>query len=198
MSIETFSNDCDLLLNISRGNEEAFRQLFITKKDKVYSYAYHFTHLSSSAEDITQEVFFKIWVKRESLVEIQNFDSWLATVTRNLCFDFLKKKALELKIQSGISTNKLQVEENVDEYISYKDQLSRIDEAVNHLSPQQQQIFKLKKRIGMKNEEIAKYLHISPNTVRAHMVVILKKIRQYLNTHSIDTTLIIYFISKFF
>lgn len=198
MSMETFSNEYDLLLNISRGNEDAFRHLFFSKKDKVYSYAYHFTHLSSSAEDITQEVFFKIWLRRESLVEIQDFDAWLATVTRNLCFDFLKRKALELKIQSGIEANKLQAVENVDEYISYKDQLSRIDDAVNHLSPQQQQIFKLKKRIGMKNEEIAKYLDISPNTVRAHMVVILKKIRHYLNTHSVDTTLILYFISKFF
>ena len=198
MKINASFNEYDLLLNISRGNEESFKSLFIAKKDKVFSYAKYFTHSVAAAEDITQEVFYKIWACREAMTEVQNIDSWIATVTRNLCFNFLKKKALEIKVKTGFEIDNSKIVDDVDDYISYKERLSLLDDAVTQLTPQQQVIFKLKKRIGMKNDEIAQYLNLSPNTVRAHLVVILKKLRHYLSSHSVDTTIFVYIISKFF
>ena len=87
-------------------------------------------------------------------------------------------------------------EENVDDYIFYKDQLQRLGEALDQLSPQQRLIFRLNRDQGMKNEEIARQLNISPNTVKTHMVTALRKIRLFLETHPASIIFLIFFLLK--
>ena len=196
MKIDVYIKEHDLLMSIARGNEEAFRSLFVLLKDKVYSYSFHFTRSVFTAEEITQEVFLKIWVNRESLPEINSIEAWVVTITRNLCFNQLKKKALEQKIKNSFINAETEGEENVDNYIFYKDQLQRLGEAINQLSPQQRLIFRLNRDQGLKNEEIARQLNISPNTVRTHMVTALRKIRLFLETHPASIIFLIFFLLK--
>ena len=196
MKIDVYIKEHDLLMSIARGNEEAFRSLFVLLKDKVYSYSFHFTRSVFTAEEITQEVFLKIWVNRESLPEINSIEAWVVTITRNLCFNQLKKKALEQKIKNSFINAETEGEENVDNYIFYKDQLQRLGEAINQLSPQQRLIFRLNRDQGLKNEEIARQLNISPNTVKTHMVTALRKIRLFLETHPASIIFLIFFLLK--
>jgi RNA polymerase sigma-70 factor (family 1) len=193
MKIDAYIKEHDLLMSIARGNEDAFRSLFVLLRDKVYSYSFHFTRSVFTAEEITQEVFLKIWVNRESLPEINSIEAWIVTVTRNLCFNQLKKKALEQKIKNSIINSEAEGEENVDNYIFYKDQLKRLGEAIEQLSPQQRLIFRLNRDQGMKNEEIARQLNISTNTVKTHMVTALRKIRLFLETHPASIIFLIFF-----
>ena len=173
----------DLLVNIARGDQQAFCRLFEAFKTKVYSYSYHFTRSAFSAEEISQEVFLKIWTGRESIAAIENIEAWISTMTRNLCFNYLKKIALEKRLSHAIADKAAESEENVEQYISYKDQLSRLGEALDQLSPQQRLIFRLNRDQGLKNEEIARQLNISPNTVKSHLVSALRKIRHFLEAH---------------
>lgn len=196
MKIDAYIKEHDLLMSIARGNEDAFRSLFVLLKDKVYSYSLHFTRSVFTAEEITQEVFLKIWLNRESLPEINSIEAWIVTVTRNLCFNQLKKKALEQKIKNSIVNVETEGEENVDNYIFYKDQLQRLGEAIDQLSPQQRLIFRLNRNQGMKNEEIARQLNISPNTVKTHMVTALRKIRLFLETHPASIIFLVFVLLK--
>lgn len=186
----------DLLSSIAEGNQQAFCSLFELFKQKVYSYSYHFTRSSFTAEEITQEVFMKIWSSRESMATIENIDAWLSTVTRNLCFNYLKKIALERKLSQAIAQKEATAEENVDQYMAYKDQLSLLDEALDQLSPQQKLIFRLNREQGLKNEEIARQLNLSPNTVKTHMVSALRKIRHFMETHPAHIITLLFFLSK--
>jgi RNA polymerase sigma-70 factor (ECF subfamily) len=196
MKIDAYIKEHDLLMSIAHGSEEAFRSLFVLLKDKVYSYSFHFTRSVFTAEEITQEVFLKIWINRASLPEINNIEAWLVTVTRNLCFNQLKRMALEKKIKNSIVNAETNEEENVDNYIFYKDQLQRLGEAMDQLSPQQRLIFRLNREQGMKNEEIARQLNISPNTVKTHMVAALRKIRLFFETHPASIIFLIFFLLK--
>lgn len=193
MKIDAYIKEHDLLMSIAHGNEDAFRSLFVLLRNKVYSYSFHFTRSVFTAEEITQEVFLNIWVNRESLPEINSIEAWVVTITRNLCFNQLKKKALEQKIKNSFINAETEGEENVDNYIFYKDQLQRLGEAINQLSPQQRLIFRLNRDQGMKNEEIARQLNISPNTVKTHMVTALRKIRLFLETHPANIIFLIFF-----
>ncbi len=186
----------DLLINIAEGNQQAFCNLFELFKQKVYSYSFHFTRSSFTAEEITQEVFMKIWVSRESMAAVENIDAWISTVTRNLCFNYLKKMALEKRVNRVIAQKDVTAEENVDQYIAYKDQLSLLDAALDQLSPQQKLIFRLNRDQGLKNEEIASRLNLSPNTVKTHMVSALRKIRHFLKTHPSHIIILLLLLSK--
>jgi len=186
----------DLLINIAEGNQQAFCNLFELFKQKVYSYSFHFTRSSFTAEEITQEVFMKIWVRRESMAAVENLDAWISTVTRNLCFNYLKKMALEKRLNRVIAQKDVTAEENVDQYIAYKDQLSLLDAALDQLSPQQKLIFRLNRDQGLKNEEIAHRLNLSPNTVKTHLVIALRKIRHFLKTHASHIIVLLLLLSK--
>jgi RNA polymerase sigma-70 factor (family 1) len=193
MKIASHTEEHKLLISIARNDEAAFRRLFVMFRDKVYSYSLHFTRSVFIAEEITQEVFMKIWVNRKALAEVNSIEAWVITITRNLCFNQLKKNALEQRIKNSIPIHEPAAEDNnAEAYMSYKDQLSRINEAIGQLSPQQRLIYKLNRDQGLKNEEIAHQLNISLNTVKTHMVAALRKIRDFLKTHP---TNIFFFVS---
>jgi RNA polymerase sigma-70 factor (ECF subfamily) len=194
--VQTFNNDC--LTDIANGDQEAFCNFFHAFKNKIYSFSFSFTRSAEVAEEITQDVFIKVWTNRESLTEIENIDAWLSTVTKNLCFNYLKRIALERKAKGVLLNTQTLFEQNVEDYLSYKERASEIAEALDQLSPQQRLIFSLNRDKGLKNEEIAHQLNLSPNTVKTHMVTALRKIRSFLESHAAHFfTLLIFFLKKF-
>lgn len=188
----------DWLDDISNGDQEAFRRFFNAFKNKIYSFSFSFTKSAEIAEEITQDVFIKVWTSRQSLAEIENMDAWLSTVTKNLCFNYLKKQALERKVASVLQQKQPLSDQNVEQYLSYKEKVIQVAEAVDQLSPQQRLIFSLNREKGLKNEEIAHQLNLSPNTVKAHMVSALRKIRSFLESHATHLFgLLLLFLKKF-
>ena len=180
--VQIFNHDC--LADIATGDQEAFCKFFDAFKNKIYSFSYSFTKSQQVAEEITQDVFTRVWTNRESLIEIENIDAWLSTITRNLCFNYLKKLALERKTKDELLKTQNYSDENVEQYLSYKEKANQLAEALDQLSPQQRLIFTLNRDKGLKNEEIADQLHLSPNTVKTHMVSALRKIRAILESHA--------------
>lgn len=188
----------DWLDDIAEGDQEAFTLFFEAFKNKIYSFSFAFTHSAETAEEITQDVFIKVWANRESLSEIENMDAWLSTVTRNLCFNYLKKLARERKAKDILLKTQNETEDNVEQYLSYKDKASQVSEAIEQLSPQQRLIFSLNRDKGLKNEEIAHQLNLSPNTVKTHMVTALRKIRSFLESNAAHLFgLLFFFLKKF-
>jgi hypothetical protein len=72
-----------LLLRVAAGEEPAFALIVDRYWGKLYAVAMDFLKSGPDAEDIVQEVFMKLWVKREGLAMIERFDSWLFIVARN-------------------------------------------------------------------------------------------------------------------
>lgn len=191
-----FDQDC--LVDIANGDQEAFRRFFQFYKNKVYSFSYSFTKSAEIAEEITQDVFIKVWTSGELLLEIENIEAWMSTITRNLCFNYLKKLALERKTREALQKTQPSTEQNVEQYLSYKEKVSQVAEAVEQLSPQQRLIFNLNRNKGLKNEEIAHQLNLSPNTVKNHMVIALRKIKSFLESHAAHLfSILLFFLKKF-
>jgi RNA polymerase sigma-70 factor (family 1) len=186
------------IINIANGDQEAFSHFFHALKNKIYSFSYSFIHSAEAAEEITQEVFIKVWRNRESLSQIDNVDAWLSTITKNLCLNYLKKLALERKSKQEFQNGDEPVDQNVEHYLSYKERVLQVAEAVDQLSPQQRLIFTLNRDKGMKNEEIAHQLNLSPNTVKTHLVTALKKIRSFLESHATHLFSLFLLFLKFF
>ncbi len=173
-------------------NKEAFIILFEKFKNKVFSYSLHITHSETIAEDITQEVFIKVWLNIHSLSEINNVEAWIITIARNLCFNQLKKQALEQKLSKFAIKNLEHA--NTGDTISFKERLNEVNQIINNLPSQQRIIFNLNKMEGLKNEEIALQLNISVNTVKSHFTKAMNTVRRKLQTY--PTILIFTFLLK--
>lgn len=134
------------------------------------------------AEEITQEIFIKIWASRSELTEINYFNSWLKTLIRNFTYNYLRRIAHEKMIFADIHSNlKTEATVNTMEALEYKQLLQK---AIEQLPAQQKKVYLLSRRDGFKHEEIAQEMNLSINTVKNYMKLALESIRLFLDNHT--------------
>jgi len=177
-------DEISLLSAIAKGDETAFRQLFDHYWDNIYGVAFAFTKSSVIAEEMTQDVFVKIWLKREELPQVKKFGDYLFIIARNHIFSALRKKILEQPFADHL-LNYLQETSNTPEsQLLLRETEQLLLKAIEQLPPQQHLIYCLSREQGLNQEEIAAKLDISKNTVKSHMNKALHFIRDYLRIHA--------------
>lgn len=172
-----------LLLKVAEGDENAFGQLFKAYYNQLGEFIMRITESEPLTQEIVQDVFLKIWINRSSLAEIDSFKAYLLVVARNHAFNCLKQIAREKsRKKEWINTVLYHASNNVEEATTI-DTGNLIDEAVELLPPQQKKVYTLSRRDGMKQQEIASELNISLETVKKHMVLALRFLKNNLRTH---------------
>ena len=172
----------DDLKLLAQGNEGAFTRLFDHYRVRIFCVALKFLKSRVLAEEVVQEVFLKVWTRREQMADKLNFEGYLFTMARNQVFDGIKliaketttKKEFALGVQHVVGTDHPLIEKQYQELLL---------EAVEQLPPQQRQIFQLAKIDGLSHQAIAEQLHISRLTVKTHMAKALQTIRLTLGRH---------------
>lgn len=176
MELNTY-NERELLLSLAKGNDEAFASVFHHYRHRIYAIAFRLLGTTSQAEDTVQDVFLKMWLKRRELHEISHFKAYLFTVTRNHIFTSLKLLAREQLMESELSAA---IVTNVkDAGITYKEYDQILQSAIAQLSPQQELIYKLSREEGLKRNEIADRLQLSPETIKVHLANAMRSIRAF-------------------
>jgi RNA polymerase sigma-70 factor (ECF subfamily) len=182
-------NEVELLNRLQTGNEEAFSQLFNHYRPVVYNVAYKFLKSPVLAEEIVQDVFLKIWLKRNEMCAIKNFNAYLFIMARNFIFDRIKKMSYELEAKSALKTETFFIDDT--EYLVRQHECQQLlKEAVDLLPQQQQLVYTLAKVEGLSHEAIAEKMQISKLTVKKHMAMALQAIRNYLDTRLYDILLV--------
>lgn len=173
-------DDRALFLDIARSDEQAFRELFERYKVRFYATALKMTRSQVLAEEIVQEIFLTIWLKRSLLPDIEMPESYLLTMVYNSVSRHFKKLAIDKKMRDQIADSNSKNNLDVEKLLDAKESQHLISEAVSKLPGQQQLIYKLSKESGLSREKIAQQLGISPNTVRNHLQEAMKNIRAHL------------------
>ncbi|QEC42946.1 RNA polymerase sigma factor [Pseudobacter ginsenosidimutans] len=176
---------------IAGGDETAFRNLFDTYWEHLYSVALMLTKSEALAEDIVQEIFLKIWNKREELPEVEKPDSYLFIIARNHIYNVLKQQQREEQYNKHIIDWFEGARENPESELLFKESSELLNKAVANLSTQQRAVYQLAREQGLSYNEVAAQLNISPNTVKNHLTIALKYIREYLRHHASPTVMII-------
>lgn len=127
----------DLILRVSEGDPEAFRQLYDKYRNKIFSISWKIIGIQSAAEDVVQDVFIKIWVKRDCLPKIENFDAYLNMIVRNHIFNCLRKVANEKSYLQKLVAKPIQQNNDCLDKVSYWELESLVQKAVDLLPPQQ-------------------------------------------------------------
>jgi len=180
------SNDYELLYETSIGNEVAFSQLFEKHRGKLFNYLLRVTKSKEIAEEIILDVFMKIWMGKELLPDVKNFEAFLCVVAKNKSMDFFRVAARDERLQKMVGSRITQEQENQTENIVLEKEYQTIlEQALSKLSPQRKQIFYLSREQGLTHDQIAKHLNLSRNTVRNTMAETLKLIRLFLKKNDI-------------
>ncbi|MBE7171505.1 MAG: RNA polymerase sigma-70 factor [Williamsia sp.] len=190
MADQHSNNEEEVLQLLAAGNEAAFTQLFDRYRNKVYGVAFRFLKSSILAEEIVQDVFMKIWLKRGEVTSIERFDAYLFVMARNMIFDKIKKLAREALVHKELARNLSDTDYHTENQLKDRQYQLLLQEAVNLLPSQQKQVYQLSKGEGLSHEAIAERMQLSKLTVKAHMAKALQSIRAYLNRHLHSSVLI--------
>jgi len=177
------NNEKELLLLISKSDEQAFTRVFDFYRNKIYGLALKLTHSTTVAEEIVEDVFLKIWLRRATLNEIENFSAYLFVVARNETYKILKQIAKNYKIVLLSENNESLVHNNSEDHLIGKELTSLLQKAIERLPHQQKQVYKLMKEEDLKRGEVAELLQLQPETVKFHLAQAMKNIRTYCMLH---------------
>jgi RNA polymerase sigma-70 factor (ECF subfamily) len=182
--------DSDLLAQTAQGSTEAFTELFYRYKDSLHRLSWSITGSRTIADDVLQEVFLKIWLKRNDLVNVQNFHGYLVVVTRRVLLNELRRlgrlKSLDNHPDDAIVSLQL---DSIEDRMQEKQFAELVERGTQHLSAQQSAVFRLVKVEGMTREQAARQLQLSPETVKTHLERAMRHLRAFLLLHVDDPLL---------
>lgn len=174
-------NEASLLLQVAEGDEKAFSFLYYKYHHRLGIYLYQLTSSRAFAEEILQDVFCKVWDKRHQLPEIENFQVWLFTISKNHALNCLRKVVRE-RLEKKLWEKDQFTVPSLDQ-ITAEDRLQLIDKAISQLPPQQKKVFLLSRYKRLKYIEIAQELNLSKETIKTYLQIATSSIRKYVNSH---------------
>lgn len=196
MSFEAIHNEKLLLTQVSQGDRQAFQVLYKACFPLVQGYIILFEPSPHILDELTQDVFVRIWEKRHRLEGVESFKGYLFLVTRNVVFNFIRalkvrQKVKELDVSGGPMTNDLENE------LLFKQYYEIALEAMNKLPPGRRKVLKMSIDDGLSLDEIATELRISRSGVKKQLYAATSYVRQYLQEHGEITLALSIFLSLF-
>lgn len=168
-------------------NTKDFKSVFETYSDKVNGFFIKFIKDQDLAKDLSQDIFLKLFEKKEVIENIEDLDGYVYLMCRNLAFDHMRKAAYDKKYRSYItkisSESQLPEVESKIESDFYK---KILEHSLEKLPDQQRIIFNLSKKEGLSHQKIAEKLNISTQTVANHLCQALKNIRSTASNPDVD------------
>ena len=171
-----------LILLLGESDKDAFTEIFDYYRDRIFSRTMRFLKSQALAEEIVQDVFLKIWLKRSELQHVQSLHAYISSMANNLIIDRLKNLSYETTARNELSKRQRYIEDT-DYLLRQHEYQQLIQDAINLLPTQQKKVYELAKTAGMNQQAIAEKMHLSRLTVKKHMAKALQFIRRYINSH---------------
>jgi RNA polymerase sigma-70 factor (ECF subfamily) len=181
-------NHRDVIEACQRGDDEAFRVLFETHKDRVYSIALRYSGNAAAAMDIAQDTFLKLLSSIRQYRGEASFESWLYRLVVNSCLDYHRRRKRFLPLVDGVFDRFREPRESALHDLLREEQTERVQQIVAQLPEEQRIVVVLRYTDGLSYEEIADVLGCRRGTVasrlnRAHKALerrlsSLRKVRQ--------------------
>lgn len=177
MIIKTHFNDSEFLVNLAVGDPSVFKEVYNKFNKKIYTVVLKMLKSKVLSEEVTQEVFLKLWHHKQVFSDFDHLEAWLRTITRNLSLNTLRKTILEKKLSEQAYMQFIESDNVTEEAILLHDVQKQLDVTIEKLPAQQREVYILCQQDGLKYEEVADKLNISVNTVKTHMKRALASVR---------------------
>jgi RNA polymerase sigma-70 factor (ECF subfamily) len=172
---ETLDPDARLVDRCLKGDEVAWEDLVRTHTRRVYAICYRFTNSSSDAQDITQDVFLRVFRSLKSFRATDGkFAVWLARLTRNLLIDHYRKSKLDrstdsIEDQLPVLQEKASIGSRTDALLAGREAGEILQAALQRLSPDLREAVVLRDLEEMEYKDIAQVLQVPDGTVKSRL-----------------------------
>jgi RNA polymerase sigma-70 factor (ECF subfamily) len=184
-------NETNLIERVCSGDMYAFQEIVERYKKKIYYIAYDIVGDFHEAEDISQEVFIKMYRALDRFRKDAKMSSWLYQIAVNTSIDSLRKRKAKPRINVE-DIEQVGVQERALESLSPEADPERravatlmqkhIDLALDKITPQERTVFVMRHYNEFKIREIAEVLEVSSGTVKSLLFRALKKLRKELSS----------------
>jgi len=173
--VENLQTDKSLVERCLAGEDLAWDELVRVHTKRVYGLCYRFTNSPTEAQDLTQEVFLRIFKSVKSFRSDEgNFTTWLARLTRNLLIDHYRRTRQDratdsIEGQLPILEEKLTATARPDGLVAGREAREQLQSALQKLSPELRETLILRDLEEMEYREIADVLKIPEGTVKSRL-----------------------------
>ena len=154
-----------------------FKQRFMPHHQLLYRVAYHLTGNAQDAEDLLQDLYLKLWQKRDDLPDEAMREAYLVTMMRNLFVDQRRLKhvdvSAELKNEEGPPD-----ERSLDRQIDAHDEVTQVEGLIRQLSERDAKIIQMHLVDDRSYEEIERNTGLSQGNIRIIVMRTKKKLKQ--------------------
>ncbi len=165
-------------------NKDIFEHLFKMYYGKVHGYALKMTAMDWAADEIAQNVFYKIWLHRENIfgktaLDETGMKGYIFMMTRNEVMDFYRSKEQIMKFQQQFVKEFL-YETGIEKKLDMQKGLRLVEQIVDSFPKIRKKVFVMSRYKNLTNSEIASFLGISKRTVEKHISLSLQQLRNEL------------------
>ena len=170
-------NDGYLIESLAKQDEAAFEQVFKAHFKNLHVYAITIIHEETAAEEVVQQVFFKLWERSKGLTIAGSVAAYLYRAVYNESLNYLKHQKVQSGYQQHIVRSMKNDNDTAGKKLSLKELEEKLGKAINELPEQCRTIFQLSRFEELRYREIADRLGISVKTVENQMGKALKIMR---------------------
>ncbi|MEL7585837.1 MAG: RNA polymerase sigma-70 factor [Prolixibacteraceae bacterium] len=163
-----------ILKELKKGDHAAFERVFEHYSKQLYLFSLSYLKSKDAAEDIVQEVFFKLWSNRASIKTDTSFQSYLFTIALNAVRLHFNKSAKLNEVRHDILIGFSNQKQDFDSQGDYQILLDKLDALIGQMPEKRRVVFIKKKIEGKTMKEIAEELGIAVKTVEFHLAEAMK------------------------
>lgn len=168
------NSEKDLILGMTRGDSKSFDELYLYYYPMVYRFILGFLKSEKDTEDLSQDIFYKIWSCQSRFDQLDTLKPYLFKMAKNAVVNHFNKEQIHSRALHSIG-NAESAYDFEPEIFAQELELM-IDQALSTMSERRQQIFKMSRHEGLSNEEIAIRLRISKRTVENTLSLVMKEL----------------------
>ena len=177
-------DDTDLVHRIKYGDKSAYQILFERYAPKIYHFALSYLNNKADAEELVQDVFLKVWEKREILDAAQNVKAYIFKIAINTIYDFIRRKNIESAFNDFARENYETNSNSTWNNIVFEEMKATLKELVSQMPEQRRKVYRLSKEKGLSNEEIAQKLELSKRTVENQLYRAVTFLKEHFKNNS--------------
>ena len=178
-----FFDERKLIEGLAAGKMSAYEDFYSQFYRPLCSYAFRIVNDPDEAEDIIQNVIYKLWENRQALVEIKNLRSYLFRSVYNGSINYLKSSRYHDNYISTALFDLKQIEMEAYHLTEYNELKQRIEACIEDLPDQCKKVFKLSRQENKSYNEISEKLNITVKAVEANISRALKTLRKNLKDY---------------
>lgn len=173
--------DNDLIKDFKNGDIRGYNELVRRYQQQVYRVIRKIVLNHDDADDITQEVFIKVYSALKNFREESNVFTWLYRIATNYSINHLKRVKVKSTVSLELVTEQVEYyEKKSDDRMDEEHRRKLLMEAIETLPAQQRAVFNLRYYEGLSYEKISKIMDKSVGGIKANYFHAVKKLGEYL------------------